>query len=274
MQIINDPADFPKSYGKRGFVPSLGNLHRGHLSLVSAAQEVSDEVVVSIFVNPTQFRVGEDYDRYPRTPEIDLALCEAAGVTYAFMPSREGMYPAGDNAVTIHVGEVGDLWEGAIRPHHFDGVATVVANLFLAVRPDRAIFGQKDLQQNAVIRRLLGGLKLGVTLQIEPTIRETDGLALSSRNSYLSAEERHLAPQLYGALCSARDELMNNSATNSDSVLTATAARLDSSFTLQYFALVNRNSMQLTSPEDKDSSLIIAAVLGGTRLIDNVPLYT
>jgi pantoate--beta-alanine ligase len=273
MLVVADPSGLPPAAQRRALVPTLGNLHRGHMSLVEAARGLADEVVVSLFVNPTQFRAGEDYDRYPRTPDQDLALCEAAGVSYVFMPTRETMYPDGETAVTIHVGKVGDKWEGALRPGHFDGVATVVANLFLAVRPHYAVFGQKDLQQNAVIRRLALGLRLGVELHIEPTIRDADGLALSSRNSYLSREDRQLAPQLYQALCAAKAELTQQPNRDADKILTAATEQICSRFTVQYLALVNRETMESTTPDDRNSSLIIAAVLGNTRLIDNIPLY-
>ncbi len=272
MRIVSDPSELPAPNRRRGFVPTLGNLHRGHVSLIERAKELSDEVIVSLFVNPTQFRAGEDFERYPRTPEQDLAICEAAHVDAVFMPTRDVMYPAGEDAVTIHVGNVGDQWEGAFRPGHFDGVATVVANLFLSIKPHLAVFGQKDLQQNAVIRRMLAGVRMGVELHIAPTIREDDGLALSSRNSYLSASDREIAPQLYQSLCKAKAQLEKSASQDIRSTLDASLAGLDPGFKVQYFALVNRDTMDTDEQVGDRSSLIIAAVLGGTRLIDNLEI--
>ncbi|MCS6896611.1 MAG: pantoate--beta-alanine ligase, partial [Nitrospira sp.] len=175
-----------------GFVPTMGALHEGHRALIRAARLRSDALVVSLFVNPTQFGPGEDLARYPRSPRHDRALCRAEGVDVCFEPSAAAMYPAGYQTV-VTVPEVARRWEGEVRPHHFQGVATVVTKLFGIVRPHLALFGQKDYQQAILVRRLVRDLHLGVNIIIRPTVREPDGLAMSSRNIYLSAGERSVA---------------------------------------------------------------------------------
>src|ERR671935_2931272 len=187
-----------------GLVPTMGALHEGHLSHVRRARERDDVVVASVFVNPTQFGPSEDLTRYPRTPERDAALLEAEGVDVLFMPSAEEMYPPGF-ATRVEVGRIGEVLEGASRPGHFAGVATVVLKLFQLVRPTRAYFGQKDAQQLAVIRQMVRDLNLPVEIVAGPTIREPDGLAMSSRNAYLYPAERRAATVLYHTLTAARD---------------------------------------------------------------------
>ena len=182
-----------------GFVPTMGALHPGHYSLIDAARRGCDFVVVSIFVNPTQFAPDEDYRRYPRTIEADLAGCEAHGVDAVFAPAAEEMYGAG-SCTTVHVSGPAEGMEGGCRPGHFDGVCTVVAKLFNIVAPDVAYFGAKDYQQAAVVRRMAADLDLPPRIEVCPTVREPDGLAMSSRNAYLSPEERRQAPALLAAL--------------------------------------------------------------------------
>src|SRR5829696_7821343 len=182
-----------------GFVPTMGYLHEGHLSLIRRAREESATVVVSIFVNPLQFGPGEDYGRYPRTLAADLDVCRDDGVDLVFVPSVSDLYPPG-RSVTVSAGPVGAGFEGRARPGHFDGVLTVVAKLFTLVRPDVAIFGQKDAQQLACVRRMVLDLIAAVEIVSAPIIREPDGLAMSSRNRYLSPEERRRALALSGAL--------------------------------------------------------------------------
>jgi len=251
----------------------MGALHAGHVSLIEAAKARADETVVSIFVNPTQFRPGEDFERYPRSPERDLQLCEASGADLVFMPTVEVMYPAGEGAVSVHVGAVGDRWEGPARPGHFDGVATVVTQLFLAVRPNLAVFSVKDLQQCAVLGKLAAALRLGVELHLAPTLREADGLAMSSRNRYLSSEQRAIAPQLYQVLLAAKKGLSSAKGGELEAILKRCAAELDSRLHLLYLALVNRETMEPTKPDDTAAWLIGAVLLGGTRLIDNIALH-
>ena len=184
-----------------GFVPTMGNLHAGHHSLIELAREHADRVVASVFVNPTQFGPNEDFSRYPRTPEADAAGLERAGCDVLWLPSVETMYPYGvDGAIRMRVPGVTDTLEGAHRPGHFDGVTTVVARLFNQVQPDIAVFGRKDYQQLAVIRYLVRDLAFPVELRAGETLRDADGLAMSSRNQYLSAEERPRAAEIHRAL--------------------------------------------------------------------------
>jgi pantoate--beta-alanine ligase len=184
---------------RTGLVPTMGAFHAGHFALFAAAREENDVVVASLFVNPAQFGATEDLDRYPRDEERDTALAEAAGVDILFAPSAEEMYPEG-YATWVDVGELGQRLEGEFRPDHFRGVATVCLKLFNIVRPDRAYFGQKDAQQTAVVKQLVRDLSLDLAIRVVPTVRDDDGLALSSRNAYLSTEERDVALALPRAL--------------------------------------------------------------------------
>src|SRR3981081_991377 len=187
------------------FVPTMGALHEGHLTLIDEAKRVADVVVMSIFVNPLQFGPSEDFDRYPRTLEDDAKLASKRGVDLLFTPTREDMYPEHAPVVIVHPGSVGKEWEGAVRPHHFEGVLTVVAKLFHIVMPDVAVFGQKDLQQAAAIKAMVRDLNFPVGILVAPTVREPDGLAMSSRNRYLSPRDRELALILSRALFAMRD---------------------------------------------------------------------
>jgi len=259
--------------GRIGFVPTMGALHAGHVALIEhAREEVGPEgtVVVSIFVNPTQFAPGEDLDRYPRTLDADLEACAAAGADVVFTPAVEEMYPAGLglDGVTVDPGPLGSVLEGAIRPTHFRGVLTVVAKLFGLVRPDVAVFGQKDYQQLALIRRMAADLCQGVEVVGAPTVREPDGLALSSRNRYLDAEQRVAATVLSRALFAAQTDAVRGA----DAALGAARAVLRS------VAGVDLDYLELTAPDlgpapvTGEARLLIAARLGATRLIDNVAL--
>lgn len=252
-----------------GFVPTLGALHEGHLSLVRRARDSDAIVVVSIFLNPTQFAPSEDVDRYPRTPERDLALLRSEGVDVLFMPSVEEMYPVGFET-RIDVGRLGTVWEGVHRPGHFVGVATVVAKLLGIVRPTHAYFGQKDAQQLAVIRRLVRDLNLPVHIVGCPTMREADGLAMSSRNVYLSAEERRAATVLYRALTAARDtyvrgerEALPLCQVMRHAIEAEPLAHLD------YAEAVTPDTLQSLRIMDDTGLFIVAALFGRTRLIDN-----
>ena len=187
------------------FVPTMGALHEGHLTLVDEAKNVGDTVVMSIFVNPLQFGPSEDFDKYPRTLEDDAKLASKRGVDYLFTPTKEDIYPEQAPVVLVHPGSIGKEWEGAVRPHHFEGVLTVVAKLFHIVMPDVAVFGQKDLQQAAVVKAMVRDLNFPVGILVAPTVREPDGLAMSSRNRYLSPKERDLALILSRALFAMRD---------------------------------------------------------------------
>ena len=252
-----------------GFVPTMGNLHAGHHSLVALAREHADRVVASVFVNPTQFGPDEDFARYPRTPEADAEGLQVAGCDALWLPSVETMYPYGvDGAVRIRVPAVTDTLEGAHRPGHFDGVATVVARLFNQVRPDVAVFGRKDYQQLAVIRYLVADLAFPVELVAAPTRREADGLAMSSRNQYLSAEERAMAPAIHRTLLAMR-EAIRTGKPRVQAEAEAEAALGQAGFVPDYAAI---RRPDLSDPQDGQGTFValIAARLGRTRLIDNL----
>ncbi len=258
--------------GLWGFVPTMGYLHEGHLSLVRRARAENDHVAVSIFVNPTQFGPHEDYDRYPRDLERDLHLLEPLGVDLVFAPSVEEMYPPGFQTWVV-VEEVSRPLEGTARPGHFRGVATVVAKLFHIVQPDRAYFGQKDAQQVAVIRRMIQDLNFPVEIVVCPTVREPDGLAMSSRNTYLNPEERRAATVLFRALqaAKARYEAGERDAerlreTMREVIGAEPLARLD------YVSVADPETMQELSRVEGRALLSLAVYIGKTRLIDNILL--
>lgn len=250
-------------------VPTMGALHAGHIALVEEARRRADRVVATIFVNPLQFGANEDLDRYPRQEEQDSRMLEEAGCDLLWLPQGQDMYPPGF-ATNVSVKGVSDRWEGEARPSHFDGVATVVAKLLCAVRPDIAIFGEKDFQQLAVIRRMTQDLQLGVEILGHPTIRDADGLALSSRNAYLSAEERRNALALPAALNDAAEQIragasVGETLARAKETLTAAGfSRID------YFALVNAMTLEPLEQAGGPMRLIAAAVIGRTRLIDNI----
>ncbi|MFD5369104.1 pantoate--beta-alanine ligase [Streptomyces sp. NPDC127103] len=307
--------------GRNAVVMTMGALHEGHASLVRAARErVGDQgfVVVTVFVNPLQFGAGEDLDRYPRTLEADLEVAFGAGASAVFAPSVDEVYPGGEPQVRITAGPMGELLEGASRPGHFDGMLTVVAKLLHLTAPDLAFFGQKDAQQLALIRRMARDLNFPVEIVGVPTVRETDGLALSSRNRYLSADERRTALALSGALFAARDRLAAQEALRAraaalpgtqdraaalsrlgearaaaDAHAVAQAAegcgagavraaartvlddasRAEPPLVLDYLALVDpADFTEVADDHDGEAILAVAARVGATRLIDNVPL--
>ncbi|NYD43538.1 pantoate--beta-alanine ligase [Nocardioides panaciterrulae] len=262
--------------GRRvGLVPTMGALHEGHASLVRVARErVGDgPVVVSVFVNPLQFGEGEDLDRYPRTLAADLAVCEREGVDVVFAPGVEEVYPGGEPQVTVEPGPLATVLEGSTRPGHFRGVLTVVAKLFGLVRPDVAVFGEKDYQQLVLIRRMVLDLNLGVEVVGAPTRREADGLALSSRNAYLDAGQRAQAVGLSAALQAARDASERGAAV----ALDAARAQLRRwpGVDLDYLALTDPELGELPGgdvPPGTPARILVAARVGATRLIDNMPL--
>jgi pantoate--beta-alanine ligase len=257
-----------------GFVPTMGALHQGHLSLVRAACARTDIVIVSIFVNPTQFAPGEDFERYPRPIDADLAALKAEGVEAVFMPSPGEMYaPAAQ--VTVEPGPLAERWEGAIRPGHFSGVATVVAKLFNVVRPDLAFFGEKDYQQLRIIKRLTLDLDLGVGIVGCPTVRDSDGLALSSRNAYLSPEDRAAALALPSALAAAEDAVAwgERDPRALETVMRETVARIaGEAVALDYAAVVDDATLEPAETIAASVRALIAGRVGVTRLIDNCAL--
>jgi pantoate--beta-alanine ligase len=255
-------------------VPTMGALHEGHRSLIRHARELADVVVVSVFVNPLQFGPGEDLDRYPRTLGTDLEVCAEEGVDIVFVPSRDVMYPA-EPEVTISSGRMGTLAEGACRPGHFDGVLTVVTKLFNLVRPTYAVFGEKDAQQLALIRRMVQDLDLPVRIVARPTIREPDGLALSSRNRYLSPPERRTALALSRALSRGAGSAAGGPA----AVLRAArevldeAVKADPPLHVDYLALVDPATFaEVDEAYAGGAVLAVAGRVGATHLIDNVSL--
>jgi pantoate--beta-alanine ligase len=256
--------------GKRlALVPTMGALHAGHLALVEEAQRQADRVVATIFVNPLQFREGEDLSRYPRQEEKDARALEAAGCDLLWMPTAEQMYPAGFST-TISVSGVTELWEGKARPGHFDGVATVVAKLFEAVRPEVAVFGEKDFQQLAVIRRMVMDLQMGIEIVGVRTVRDEDGLALSSRNGYLSSSDRARATRLPQVLQDSAERIMGGSAVD-ETLELARHSLYDAGFSIvDYVALVDSATLLPLSRVGGNMRLIAAATISGTRLIDNL----
>lgn len=253
-----------------GLVPTMGYLHAGHLSLVAAARRDGHFVVVSLFVNPTQFGPHEDYDRYPRDTAGDLQKCEQAGVELVFMPEVAAMYPP-DAATTIHVARLTDTLCGPCRPGHFDGVATVVAKLFNIVQPDAAYFGQKDAQQLAVIRRMVRDLDFPLRIVGCPTVREPDGLAMSSRNAMLSPEERRRAPALHRALTAARARIVAGERDPAAVVAEMRQAIEEvHPTTIDYISIVDPETMQPVGQITGPVLIALAVRLGATRLIDNL----
>ncbi|MFS3127224.1 pantoate--beta-alanine ligase [Nocardioides sp. Bht2] len=261
-----------RTAGQRvGMVPTMGALHEGHGSLMETARDAVGDgpVVVSVFVNPLQFGAGEDLDRYPRTLDADLELCGAHGVDVVFAPSVSEVYPGGDPQVTVEPGPLGSILEGATRPGHYRGVLTVVAKLFGLVRPDVAVFGQKDYQQLVLIRRMVSDLCLGVEVIGAETVREPDGLALSSRNRYLNEVDRERA--------SALSRVLNRAVRDADHgpefALGSARAELRKARGVNLDYLVITDPDLGAVPEQGEGRILIAARVGTTRLIDNLPIH-
>ena len=255
-----------------GFVPTMGALHQGHLSLLEQARNETDHVVASIFVNPAQFGPKEDYNKYPRDLKGDIEKVAAIGVDTLFTPTASQIYPEGYRTY-IEVEGLSDILCGKIRPGHFRGVATVVLKLFNIVRPHKAFFGQKDFQQTVVIKKMAEDLNTDVTVIVFPTVREPDGLAMSSRNQYLSREERISAAILYRSLLEAR--LLFEKGEHSEDKLRdaiTTTFMSEPSSQLEYVAIVNGNTLQEETDVQKGTVITIAARIGKTRLIDNIIL--
>jgi pantoate--beta-alanine ligase len=253
-----------------GCVPTMGALHDGHRALIRAARLRCDALVVSIFVNPTQFGPTEDLAKYPRPIGKDRELCREEGVDVCFEPSAAAMYPVGFQTV-VTVPAIATRWEGEARPHHFAGVATVVTKLFGIVRPHLALFGQKDYQQAALVRQLAKDLSLGVEIVVRPTVREQDGLAMSSRNVYLSPDERIVAPTLYMSL-QAGAEAIRNGTTDVPAVQSAMAAvvRQEPALTVDYLSVCDPLTLEPLSSVTSRAVLLGAVRLGCIRLIDNL----
>lgn len=255
-----------------GFVPTMGFLHNGHLSLMRRAKDECDVVVVSIFVNPTQFGPAEDFNRYPRDAEGDRIKCESSGVDILFLPTQQDMYP--EKTVTfVSVEGISEILEGAVRPGHFRGVATVVAKFFNMVKPHKAYFGQKDYQQCMVIKRMVKDLNMDVEVVVLPTIREAGGLAMSSRNSYLSGEERRTAAMLHRALAAA--EALFQSGTREPELLRSSMRAMiqsEQGITIDYCEVADHETLTPLTAAQAGMVLLVAVRLGRTRLIDNLLL--
>ena len=253
-----------------GFVPTMGFLHDGHLSLIRQARAECGIVVVSIFVNPVQFGPSEDFERYPRDAEGDRKKCESAGVDIIFMPTAEEMYPE-KPTVFVMVEGLSDILEGATRPGHFRGVATVVAKLFNIVKPHKAFFGQKDFQQCIVIKRMVKGLNMDVEVVVLPIIREKGGLAMSSRNSYLSADERRAATVIYRALSAAHD-LFISGAKDPNKLKEKMRAVLlmEHGVSIDYVEVSDPETLEPLHTAGGNMVLLVAARIRKTRLIDNI----
>lgn len=263
-------AEFRRAGKRIAFVPTMGNLHAGHGRLVEEARAHADIVVASIYVNPLQFGAHEDFGAYPRTPAADRALAEKAGVDLLLRPEEEEIYPLGkEHATTIEVAGLGSTLCGMFRAGHFRGVATVVARLFNMVAPDVALFGRKDYQQLRVIERMVKDLSMPIAIIGVETVREPDGLAMSSRNMYLTPEERRVASRLYATLCAARDSAAA-SAQLTEVERNAVLALSSAGFIPEYVSIRRQTDLAPPEPEDRALVILAAARLGQARLIDNV----
>lgn len=259
-----------------GFVPTMGNLHQGHLSLVEKAKEVAAVVVVSIFVNPTQFGPNEDFDSYPRTFEADCEKLDSQAVDIVFAPSVDEVYPgytsnkAKPSLTKVHVEQLGQQHCGASRPGHFDGVTTIVSKLFNMVRPDIAVFGQKDFQQITIIRRMVQDLNIPVKIISAPILREESGLAMSSRNGYLSTSEKEQAAAVYRTLVWSKRQLEEHKLSFDEVEQSAVKQLSEHSFRVDYFNISNADTLQVAETTHKNLVILVAAYLGKVRLIDNI----
>ena len=276
MKVIETVAEFRGAHTQApkplGLVPTMGFLHAGHMALVERARADCATVAASIFVNPTQFGLGEDFSTYPRSTEADLEKLEAGGVELVFAPPADEMYPEGF-AATVDVGAIGCRLEGEGRPGHFNGVATVVAKLLAIVRPDRAYFGQKDAQQCLVIRRMNADLNLGAEIVVVPTVREPDGLALSSRNVHLTPDERRAAPLIYQSLLLAKG-LRDEGVTYATEVKRQMRMLLERSplVRLEYVSVAHAETLEELELLESPALVSLAARIGKARLIDNQTL--
>lgn len=285
MQVISDPKQLrtnlidARRHDPRplvALVPTMGNLHAGHLSLVEKAKQIADVVVVSIFVNPLQFAPHEDFDQYPRTLEADLAQLDAVGgVDYVLTPDIEGIYPGGDMPQTVvRVPGLSDELCGASRPGFFEGVTTIVAKLFHCVSPDMAVFGQKDFQQSVIVKTMVQGLNFPIDIVTAPIVREADGLAMSSRNQYLSVQERKVAPRFHEVLVEASQGLAGYGEdawkVAGPIEMVAKHQLAVAGFHVDYVSVRARAHLQLPKEGDRELIVLGAVSLGSTRLIDNI----
>lgn len=280
MQTVHDLQNLRRVIAERkhqgvsiAFVPTMGNLHAGHLSLLEEAGRLAEQTVVSIFVNPIQFGKGEDYERYPSTLDEDSRKLAAAGLDLLFAPDLQQLYPAGTDVDTrVTVPRLSNILCGEFRPDHFAGVATVVSKLFINVQPDFALFGEKDYQQLLVIKRMVRDLCMPVKVIGMPIFREADGLAMSSRNSYLSPAERQTAPLIYRTLQGAGEQLRLSAQDIAGIESRAMQTLEENGFRPEYFSVRRSDDLAAPGPEDKHLRILTAAWLGSARLIDNIPV--
>ena len=280
MKVLNSIADLRETITslqqkkKIAFVPTMGNLHQGHIDLVDRAHELADIVIVSIFVNPMQFSAGEDLNNYPRTLDRDISKLKAANVDYLFLPDESEIYTDDlANNTQVVVPGMSSLWCGSSRARHFEGVTTVVNKLFNMVQPDIAVFGEKDFQQLTIIRKMVADLNMSVEIVGVPTRREEDGLAMSSRNGYLTEKEREIAPKLRQMLLNIQKTILSSETHDFESIISQEANTLNQSgFKTDYLAICRQSDLQPASPGDKDLVILAAAYLGKARLIDNLIL--
>jgi len=255
-----------------GCVPTMGNLHAGHLDLVAKALAKADRTVVSIFVNPTQFDKADDLEAYPRTMQDDLAHLERLGVDLVFAPTPKEMYPHGSLVTEVDVPNISRIHEGDSRPGHFKGVATVVCKLFNIISPDIAIFGQKDYQQLSLIRQMVSDLNIPTEIIGAPTIREDDGLAMSSRNNRLSKDQRKLASGLYRVLKQLEEKILSGDRNYSESQTEAVQKLSEAGLEPDYILVCNSETLQIAGENDRNLVILAAAYLGEVRLIDNLQI--
>lgn len=272
IKELRDEVHQQRMAGKRiGFVPTMGNLHAGHITLITEGLKQADIMVSSVFVNPTQFGPGEDFDKYPRTLHDDQEKLASAGCHLLFAPSVDEMYPAGqDKWAKVVVTEVTERHCGAARPGHFDGVSTVVTKLFNIVKPDVALFGKKDFQQLAVIRRMTIALCSDVEIIGVETVREANGLAMSSRNGYLTDDEKQRGATLYQCLQAAKQDIQNGNRDFDGIRLHANEQLTKAGFEPEYFSVCRADTLEPATPNDKNLVILAAARMGKARLIDNI----
>jgi len=269
-------ADWKQQGLRVAFVPTMGNLHNGHLSLLERGRQLCDRTVVSIFVNPIQFGKGEDYEKYPSTLEADRQKLESCGLDLLFTPNLKELYPGGMDVDTrVNVPELSTILCGKFRPDHFSGVATVVTKLLINVTANVALFGEKDFQQLLIIRRLVSELCIPTDIIGMPIIRETDGLAMSSRNAYLTATQRQLAPEIYRTLQKAAEKIQNQSNADFASIEIECMQKLElAGFRPEYVSVRRTSDLGAPGTNDRELSILVAAWLGTARLIDNIKVVT
>ena len=271
LEQLRIATQLAKQLGRVAFVPTMGNLHEGHLTLTREARKHAQTVICSIFVNPMQFGANEDLDKYPRTLDADIAALESAGVDLLYFPSVETMYPKPlSDQTKVEVPVISDLYCGASRPGHFVGVATVVAKLFNMVQPDVALFGTKDFQQLAVIRRMVADLAMPIQIIGVPTVRDVDGLAMSSRNQYLTSDQRAIAPMIYAELKQLAETLSQDLSQLEQQSADSQRRLAEAGFEPDYLHVLDAETLLPLTNQSQQGVILIAAKLGAARLIDNI----